>query len=66
MMVVVVDGLRGAELKRDRESGDVNLTLFEADGNLYGTKVSEIKISARSYKMLRDAVVEDWLEEKRS
>lgn len=58
-MIIHVDRLRDADIIEDQD--EVTVVLTEPDGSFYGAK-TEIKIPAKSYKMLEEAVVEKWLE----
>jgi hypothetical protein len=61
---IIIEGLRNAEVIEAKDESDVVLKLTEMDGSYYG-RVSEIKISAESYELLQEAIVENWLKNKK-
>jgi len=62
---IEVSDLRNAEVIESVDGNEVVLRLTEMDGNYYGSS-TEIKLPAKSFKMLREAIVEGWLEEKKN
>lgn len=63
-MEITIGQLRNVKIKKSRDDKEVTLNLNEQDGNIYGT-MSEIKIPAKSYELLEEAIVENWLENKK-
>jgi hypothetical protein len=63
-MDILIGQLRGAEVRKSIDKEDVTISLNEVDGNFYGTRY-EIKMPAKSYEMLSEAIIEDWLEKKK-
>ena len=62
-MEIRIDQLRGVDIISDDK--EVTVVFNEYDGSWYGGKTA-IKIIAKSYEMLEQAVVEKWLENKKS
>ncbi|MCK9519294.1 MAG: hypothetical protein M0R74_09790 [Dehalococcoidia bacterium] len=58
-MIIHINQLRDADIIEERD--EVTIVLNEMDGNYYGSK-TDIKIPAKSYEMLEEAIVERWLE----
>lgn len=58
-MVIHIDLLRDVDIIE--EHNEVTIALNEKDGSYYGGK-TDIKMPAKSYEMLEEAVVEKWLE----
>ncbi|MDD5051039.1 MAG: hypothetical protein PHV93_04895 [Candidatus Pacebacteria bacterium] len=63
-MVIQLRELKDAEVVVDWGTEDVTIKVTEKDGSFHGAR-SEIKIPAKSYEMLREAIVEEWLEDKK-
>ena len=62
-MIIELKQLKYVEILEHRDTGDRTIRVIEYDGSPHGT-LSEIKIPAKSYKMLEGAIVERWLENK--
>jgi hypothetical protein len=62
---IIVGQLRNARVQKSKDEKEVTIALNEVDGNFYGTW-NLIKMPAKSFEMLQEAVVEDWLEKKKS
>lgn len=58
-MQINIKQLRDADIIEEEDA--VTIVLNEKDGSHYGSK-TDIKIPAKSYIMLEEAVVEKWLE----
>lgn len=63
-MNINIGDLRNVEVEEVKDSREVVIKLNEMDGNVYGT-TSEIKITAKSYELLEEAIVEKWLAKKK-
>lgn len=62
-MDINISDLRNVEV--DEDSREVVIKLNEVDGSIYGGK-AEIKITAKSYGLLEEAIVENWLAKKKT
>ena len=60
-MIIHINQLRDVDIIEERDTDEITIVLNEKDGNYYGSK-TDIKMPAKSYKMLEEAVVEKWLE----
>lgn len=64
-MELKIGCLRNVKIRKSTDGESTTIKLTEMDGNYYGA-TSEIKIPAKSYEMLEEAIVENWLEKKKS
>jgi hypothetical protein len=64
-VVIQIRELKDAEVVDSLDSNDVIIKIDEKDGSFCGSR-SEIKIPAKSYELLEQAIVERWLENKKS
>lgn len=60
-MIVHISQLKDVEIEESRDGKEIIIKLTEENGNYYGSKTN-IKIPAKSYEMLEEAIVERWLE----
>lgn len=60
-MIIHINQLRDVDIIEERDT--VTIVLNEKDGNYYGGK-TDIKMPAKSYSFLEEAIVEKWLEKK--
>ena len=63
-MIIELKQLKDVEILEHRDTEDRTIRVIEYDGSPHGG-LSEIKIPAKSYKMLEGAIVERWLELKK-
>jgi hypothetical protein len=52
-------------IEESRDCENLTIGIIELNGSFHGAR-TDIKIPARSYEMLEQAVVERWLEKKKS
>ena len=64
-MDIHIKQLRNAEIEVPLNEKEVTIKLTEQDGSYYGVPYN-IKIPAKSYCFLEEAIVERWLENKKS
>jgi len=62
---ILIGYLRNVEVEKSRDEENITIKLNEIDGNVYGSWAN-IKIPAKSYEMLEEAIVEKWLEKKKN
>ena len=63
-MVIQIRELKYVDVVDSLDSNDVIIKIDEKDGSFCGSR-SEIKIPAKSYELLEEAIVEKWLENKK-
>jgi hypothetical protein len=63
-VIIQIRELKYADIVAPLDTEDVTIRVVEKDGSLYGAW-SEIKIPAKSYELLEEAIVEKWLENKK-
>jgi hypothetical protein len=64
-MVIQIKDLKDTGIAEALDSNDVTIRIVEKDGSFNGSQ-TDIKIPAKSYEMLEHAIVERWLENKKS
>jgi len=60
---IIIGYLRDIEIREPKVDENYTIKLTELDGSHYGTR-SEIKIPAKTYAALEQAIVEKWLEKE--
>jgi hypothetical protein len=64
-VVIQINELKDITVVESLICKEVTIRIIEKDGSFHGAR-SEIKIPAKSYELLEQAVVEKWLENKKS
>lgn len=64
-MDILIGYLKDVDIEESRDSENLTLKLTELDGSFHGARMV-IKIPAKSFNMLEEAIVERWLEKKKS
>ena len=64
-MIIQFKQLKDVEITEDRGTEDKTIRIIEKNGSFYGA-LTEIKIPAESYELFEKAIMEIWLEKKKS
>ena len=64
-MDILIGYLKNVDIEESKDNENLTIGLTELNGSFYGTR-TYIKIPAKSFNMLEEAIVERWLEKKKS